>query len=201
MKSWSIHKLMFLIAKKCGGDALAQTIILEACKLGASRELYEETGIDIRCKLERLKPAALQRSTDAMDMLGCMLKDKCYFHLVVSDEDFFSLSKEGRNDERLTSSNNGSGPSLMLKISEEHSGFIFEPDPHESVKKLKQHSGGSGSIALHMSMRSNSTRGVPNPNAAPESEHGGHNRAIAKVCEKEEVPPPPTRKGLWSCFC
>jgi len=91
MKSWSIHKLMFLIAKKCGGDALAQTIILEACKLGASRELYEETGIDIRCKLERLKPAALQRSTDAMDMLGCMLKDKCYFHLVVSDEDFFSL--------------------------------------------------------------------------------------------------------------
>ena len=63
-----------------------EQILLEACKLGAARELYEETGIDIQSNLERLEPAAITSNSK----LECMLKNKCYFHLQVNDEDFFS---------------------------------------------------------------------------------------------------------------
>jgi len=37
-------------------------------------------------------------------------------------------------------------------LSEEHSGFLFEPNPEEAVRKLDKHSSGVGSTALAMAM-------------------------------------------------
>ena len=75
-------------------DASKEKIILEACKVGAARELFEETGIDVRNQLDRLEPAAIL-PPELGDKLSCMLKNKCYFHLEVNDKDFPSaVSKE-----------------------------------------------------------------------------------------------------------
>jgi 8-oxo-dGTP pyrophosphatase MutT (NUDIX family) len=72
----------------------AQTQLLIAARAGAARELYEETGMDLRYQLDRLEPAAL-RSDVAFDKhgkptLNCELKHRLYFFLPVSDEDFLS---------------------------------------------------------------------------------------------------------------
>lgn len=69
------------------GDASKEKIILEACKLGAARELFEETGIDVRDQLDRLEPADILLP-DSGKKLSCMLKNKCYFHLDINDKDF-----------------------------------------------------------------------------------------------------------------
>ena len=74
---------------KKNADATKEQILLEACKLGAARELYEETGIDIRRSLDRLEPASLTK-VNSTNELECMLKNKCYFHLQLTDKDFFS---------------------------------------------------------------------------------------------------------------
>ena len=42
-----------------------------------------------------------------------------------------------------------------MKISVEHSGFLFEKEPIESIDKIQKHSGGIGSRALRMTMESN----------------------------------------------
>ena len=72
-------------AEKCGSNASTNDVLLEAAKSGTARELFEETGIDIRGELNRLDPVALSTG-DAQ--LGCMLENKCYFSLHVSDDDF-----------------------------------------------------------------------------------------------------------------
>lgn len=72
----------------------AQTQLLLAARAGAARELYEETGMDMRYQLDRLEPASL-RSDVTFDkhgkpILKCELKHRLYFFLPVSDEDFWS---------------------------------------------------------------------------------------------------------------
>lgn len=71
---------------------MVSKIILSACQTAAGRELYEETGIDIRNNLERLKPAKLY-PPGTHDELNFVLEDKCYFHLSVHDGDFFNRSR------------------------------------------------------------------------------------------------------------
>ncbi len=72
-------------AEKCGIAASADDILLEAAKMGTARELFEETGIDIRGQLERLAPVPL---FSGESKLVCMLQNKCYFTLNISDDDF-----------------------------------------------------------------------------------------------------------------
>ena len=76
--------------KKLGESSTKEKILLEACKMGAARELFEETGIDVRGQLERLEPASILPPSTG-NKLDCMLKDKCYFQLIVNDKDFFSV--------------------------------------------------------------------------------------------------------------
>ena len=52
-----------------------------AAKMGATRELYEETGLDVRTELDRLEPVTLQDGTNE-------LKERFFFHLRVNDDDF-----------------------------------------------------------------------------------------------------------------
>ena len=81
-------KFLFLLVAQFGNES-EEKILLEACKMGTDRELFEETGIDIRGQLERLDPAEITNHSPNQK-LNCLLKNKCYFHLQVDDEDFFS---------------------------------------------------------------------------------------------------------------
>lgn len=71
-----------------------QTQLLLASRAGAARELYEETGLDVRNQLERLDPAALRNDVEldkhGKEMLKNELKHRLYFFLPVTDADFWS---------------------------------------------------------------------------------------------------------------
>jgi 8-oxo-dGTP pyrophosphatase MutT (NUDIX family) len=80
----------FLVAAKSSSDCHTQLLL--AAQMGAARELFEETGMDLREQLHRLEPAAL-RSEDAIKekgdiVLTCELKKRLYFFLHVTNDDF-----------------------------------------------------------------------------------------------------------------
>ena len=55
--------------------------------IGAARELYEETGIDIRCTcLDRLQPIKVIEDSETY----FKLKKRLFFVLQVNDDDFYS---------------------------------------------------------------------------------------------------------------
>mmetsp|Transcript_2427 Transcript_2427/g.4518 ORF Transcript_2427/g.4518 Transcript_2427/m.4518 type:complete len:306 (-) Transcript_2427:216-1133(-) len=122
-------------------------ILLDAARMGAARELFEETGIDVREQLNRLEPVRLYKDSDDTTSLVNMLQNKLYFFLNVTNDDFLLTGEDG-----LTYPQGENGKDLALRISHEHSGFIFENDPLESIEKLFKHSSGTGARALRMSM-------------------------------------------------
>ena len=76
-----------------------QTQLLQAARAGAARELYEETGMDMRHQLDRLEPAALRNDVEfdkhGKPILKNELKHRLYFFLPVSDDDFWSSVRHG----------------------------------------------------------------------------------------------------------
>ena len=62
--------------------------LLYAAQRAAARELFEETGMDFRDKLERLEPAHLKENPTKPDFLTCELKHRLFFRLQVNDDDF-----------------------------------------------------------------------------------------------------------------
>lgn len=128
--------------------------LLAAAKLGAARELFEETSIDVRQNLKRLQPAPL-RLVGTDKELHCELKKRIYFFLKVTDEDFWTEEREGFSSIMRSELDVPLGPKgkrLMLKLSEEHSGFKFQKEPRDAAELLKKHSGGVGSEALLMAL-------------------------------------------------
>jgi len=150
-----IDESEFLMAAENCQDAHAQLAM--AAQAGAARELYEETGIDVRSEAYRLEPAALRNDTD-MDEHGelvmtCEVEKRLYFFLQLKDEDFQQDSDpENNNNANLVAPMSEIGSNLRLKLSVEHSGFEFEKDPEKAAELLKQHSGGKGSKALLMAV-------------------------------------------------
>jgi 8-oxo-dGTP pyrophosphatase MutT (NUDIX family) len=68
-----------------------QTQLLIAGKIGAARELYEETGIDVRKKLDRLEPASLRTETKVrhgVELLQNEYNYRLFYLLTVTDADF-----------------------------------------------------------------------------------------------------------------
>ncbi|KAL7564295.1 hypothetical protein ACA910_014357 [Epithemia clementina (nom. ined.)] len=136
-----------------------QTQLLLACKAGAARELYEETGMDFRSRLDRMEPAQLRRQSanNKKDEKAVNeLKERFFFLLNVNDEDFPSTNgeaKAARSSTRALQAPQGkAGPHLRLLMSHEHSGFTFVLEPTRAAEMLIHHSGGKCSEALLMAM-------------------------------------------------
>mmetsp|Transcript_36123 Transcript_36123/g.55139 ORF Transcript_36123/g.55139 Transcript_36123/m.55139 type:complete len:507 (+) Transcript_36123:98-1618(+) len=145
-------------AKTYPGDPNKQ--LLHAAQTGAARELYEETGLDVRSTLTRLRPATLFNSAKDENEkkkgeLECMLKHRLYFFLSVTDDDFWIKNIHSETEiksMKLASPMDKVGSNLMIKLSEEHSGFQFIKDPKVSADLLKSHSKGVGREALLLAM-------------------------------------------------
>ena len=81
--------------------------LLLACRSGAARELFEETGIDMRGQLDRLEPAPLRKDPQMDEdgsrfLLSNELKHRLFYFLPVTDNDFATkgigpVSGEGQN--------------------------------------------------------------------------------------------------------
>jgi hypothetical protein len=75
-------------------------------------------------------------------------KHRLFFYCLVNDDDF-SANQEGVTP--IYTSNAGC-QNLKIKISHEHAGFTFQPDPKEAAEMLKLHSGGKPSEVLFMAL-------------------------------------------------
>lgn len=213
----------FVSAAQGGGNAKTQ--LMEAARAGAARELFEETGMDVRASLERLQPAPLRREGAQSDKeLDCELKKRLYFFLSVTDDDFWIKDKHDASSIlrlKLVPPMNQHGSQLMLKLSVEHSGFVFEKDPNKSATLLEKHSGGHGSRALRMAMnlgsgsakkqamQSSSKMSAPR-NLERDSKEGRHvaarqateergNRSLP-FSESTDLLPKPHSRSWFSCF-
>jgi hypothetical protein len=61
-----------------------------ACKIGAARELFEETGMDLRNSLDRLSPIQVRKLGDEEDKLSCQYKKRVFFSVDICDDDLFT---------------------------------------------------------------------------------------------------------------
>eukprot|EP01068_Selenidium_serpulae_P018396 Selendium_serpulae@DN6454_c5_g1_i1.p1 len=105
-----------------------ETGLQYACRVGAAREFFEETGIDMRGaeKLSRLQRLPIE--------LGI----RSYFYLKISDADQLA---DGPT-KPLT------GEDFKIKISHEHVGFAFEKSLEAAAPRLDKHSGGNSLTAV-----------------------------------------------------
>eukprot|EP01084_Bolivina_argentea_P086911 157040_1 len=100
----------------------------EASKIAANRELFEETGIKIT-------------DMSRLIYLNFGIKNRTYFGLLLDETD----SLNNKNTKSLDDTQH-----FYLKLSHEHTGFIFEKDIKKAIVMIKQHSGGKNSEALAM---------------------------------------------------
>mmetsp|Transcript_24404 Transcript_24404/g.37646 ORF Transcript_24404/g.37646 Transcript_24404/m.37646 type:complete len:210 (-) Transcript_24404:537-1166(-) len=130
-----------------------EEILVAACRMAAARELFEETGIHITDPLARIQPKTLRRvyvPQNESDALPCEYKKRLFFSLEITDEDF------PKNGDAMPMSGSTvvdvdvDGTVARLKLSHEHSGFVFDNDMGNISKRLKKHSGGACSIAVDL---------------------------------------------------
>eukprot|EP00538_Stauroneis_constricta_P005222 CAMPEP_0119547994 /NCGR_PEP_ID=MMETSP1352-20130426/2020_1 /TAXON_ID=265584 /ORGANISM="Stauroneis constricta, Strain CCMP1120" /LENGTH=248 /DNA_ID=CAMNT_0007593139 /DNA_START=70 /DNA_END=816 /DNA_ORIENTATION=- len=137
---------------------------------GCARELFEETGIDVRQSLERrLKIVQLHNGNGGGEQKQVVqngLKHRMFYLLQVTDEDFFApqdADGDGatgtgtsciNSTTELTSPECGGPKELMLKLSVEHAGFRFEKSAERCLGLLQHHSGGKVATALRMACAS-----------------------------------------------
>ncbi|EED92206.1 predicted protein [Thalassiosira pseudonana CCMP1335] len=84
-----VDKEDFEAAAKLQPDVTGPSHLLLSCKIGAARELKEETGMDLRDSLERLIPVALRAQEEGSKELSCELKKRVFFSVDITDEDLF----------------------------------------------------------------------------------------------------------------
>mmetsp|Transcript_8784 Transcript_8784/g.23717 ORF Transcript_8784/g.23717 Transcript_8784/m.23717 type:complete len:248 (-) Transcript_8784:805-1548(-) len=132
-----------------------------AARRGCARELFEETGIDVRSQLGRLRPVPLENDSvgedhpNQLDLPNNLFKSRVFYMLEVADSDFFTRDESSSvshatQQEGLSAAENGTAGGLMLKLSVEHAGFRFEKSADACCDLLQHHSGGKVSRALRM---------------------------------------------------
>ena len=100
-------------------DEIERYGIVEGARRAAARELWEETGIDMRNNIERLQQIPFPASHQTR------LGRRLFFYLRV-------LNDESEN----------------IKLSHEHTNFCFEPSILVAAEKVNKHSGGKVKLAL-----------------------------------------------------
>jgi 8-oxo-dGTP pyrophosphatase MutT (NUDIX family) len=79
------------VSVKVNPNLTGKDHLLQACKIGAARELFEETGMDLRSTLDRLVPVQVRQSNDdEEEKLPCQYKNRIFFTVEISDQDFFT---------------------------------------------------------------------------------------------------------------
>mmetsp|Transcript_5359 Transcript_5359/g.9521 ORF Transcript_5359/g.9521 Transcript_5359/m.9521 type:complete len:177 (+) Transcript_5359:729-1259(+) len=83
----------------------------------AARELFEETGIDVRENLDRLKVRRFPNG-------GCLLKDRVYFGLELENSDATGTKKPD------------TGEAFSINMSHEHVGYSFEKEAAKAAEMV-----------------------------------------------------------------
>jgi len=94
----------------------------------AARELFEETGIDIRNGLDRLSQVKINGKSS--------LKGRVFYYLPLNDDD------------RVGSCSPSSGEDFTVNLSSEHIGYCFEKNRDKAADLLYLHSGGKSKTAM-----------------------------------------------------
>ncbi len=109
----------------------------DGCRIAAARELFEETGIDVRQQLHRLRLYDVCKAPPYMDTLN----QRMYYELEVTESD-------------VAQSNDRVRPITMedfgLCLSREHRAWMFEKDVEKAAVAVALHSSGYSANALRM---------------------------------------------------
>jgi len=132
------------VAKK-SSNVVTQAELYRAARLGCAREVFEETGLDFRKRLEELLPLVLYSTKEDGKLIN-EHKSRIFFLCEVCDEDFPSTQRPNR----ILSLPQDCSCDLKLQLSVEHSGFRFEKESSEIPKHLSLHSGGKVEKAVTM---------------------------------------------------
>ena len=142
--------------RSCADVRNGDELLVAGCRKAAARELHEETGIHIM-NLARIEPKALRSAGDTEgDGLVCEYKKRLFFSLEITDDDF---PKDGNTLPGIASTSSPvvSGTTdgvVKLKLSREHSGYLFDNNMGNIMARLKKHSGGACSFAVDLIMKS-----------------------------------------------
>ncbi|CAB9500217.1 NUDIX domain [Seminavis robusta] len=121
-----------------------------AGKMGAAREMYEETGLDVRNALHRLEPTRLYPHQHKKKLMN-EFKSRLFYTLHLTDQDFLSGENMSVSDAAFLQRAMGANPPpVQLKLSLEHQGFAFEKVSDVASTLLQYHSGGKCSESLKM---------------------------------------------------
>ena len=114
------------------GSGVASAVV------AAARELFEETGIDVRRDLGRLRHVGFPGAVGG-ECAGTALKGRYFFTLELVDSDSASRGTEGK--ERDTRTEPGCVP-FAVRLSREHVEWVFEEDEERVASMIDLHSGG-----------------------------------------------------------
>jgi ADP-ribose pyrophosphatase YjhB (NUDIX family) len=124
---------------------VAQHGAVGAARIAAARELWEETGIDVRTALHRLLPVPVLGSEH--------LKGRRYFALALTDADAVSggvpaAAGSAGAAATVAAQHTLRRPPFAVRLSAEHLAARFERECSVAVKAIELHSGGKNSTAL-----------------------------------------------------
>jgi hypothetical protein len=173
--------------------------LLLASKVGASRELFEETGIDIRSELDRLLPPFLHPQTD--EVMPNESENRIYYFLIVTDADF-PKSETGSISVPMNAKADAPFHHVRLRLSHEHSGFTFQVDTAQAAEDIKWHSGGKNAVALRKALQIEEPAAHPNNDVAVAEEDriGNDNEPEGETLLAERSHSVPGKAKLMCCF-
>lgn len=158
-----IQEKEFLDAAQKSGSGNVQLQI--AAREAAARQLFENTGLDIRGHIDRFKPAIL-RLNPPVDAKGVQYlkneyNNRLYYFLQVDEQDFAAISESDASGKLTRPSEDPGDSPLALRLRDNYNGFTFILDPSDAAKILKEDGSKEATHALRMIMNEASSEGVP----------------------------------------
>lgn len=130
-----------------------------AAKTGGARELWEETGIDLRSNLDRLVPLVVRtEQKKGKTQLPNEIQERLFFVAELNNADFRSEADPIKRVKRVEAHPKGTPiqkdfNKLWVQLSVEHSGCCFIARPSLALTELELHSGGKIAKALKKALQ------------------------------------------------